>query len=143
VSHSIRSVFSPETGSRSVGFCLRCRKCHDGPRGICIPSSIKRLSRNPFSGFASVSSVGFESRSHVLLIEDSAFWECSSLSSIFIPFSVETVGSKCFDDSSSLSAVLFESGSHLTSIGGCAFLGCLPLSLFAALGFCGFWLQTV
>jgi hypothetical protein len=76
----------------------------------------------------SIAAVTFESGSQLSSIAESAFWGCSSLSSIFIPSSVEMLGAYCFSQCNSLSMVTFESGSQLSSIADFAFACCSSLS---------------
>jgi hypothetical protein len=60
--------------------------------------------------------VTFESGCKLSRIGRSAFWRCSSLSSICIPSSVEQLCASCFADCNGLSSVTFESGSKLSSV---------------------------
>lgn len=55
---------------------------------------------------------------HLMLIEDAAFEECTSLSSIAIPASVETIEIRAFKQCTSLTSVNFENGSILKTIKG-------------------------
>jgi hypothetical protein len=88
------------------------------------------LGKYCFSECKSLSTVTFESGSQLSSIAESAFWYCSSLSSIFIPSSVEMLGKYCFQGCDSLSTVTFESGSQLSSIAEYAFRSCSSLSSF-------------
>ena len=62
----------------------------------------------------------------VTKIGRSAFWCCSSLTSINIPNSVTTIGISAFSDCSSLTSVNIPSS--VTAIGVCAFMGCSRLT---------------
>jgi hypothetical protein len=97
------------------------------------------LGKECFYGCKSLSTVTFESGSQLSSIAQSAFWKCSSLSSIFIPSSVESLGKDCFSGCKSLSTVTFESGSHLSSLSESAFRDCSSLSSIC----CPSSLQTI
>jgi hypothetical protein len=87
---------------------------------IEIGRNVEILGSNCFSYCHSLSSITFESNSHLTRIESEAF-SISSLQSIVIPSSVEILGSKCFSSSYSLSTITFESNSRLTRIESEAF----------------------
>jgi hypothetical protein len=63
---------------------------------LCIPSSVEKLGKWCFSRCESLSTVTFESSSKFSSIEQSAFGDCSSLSSICIPSSVEKLDKDVF-----------------------------------------------
>ena len=62
----------------------------------------------------------------VTSIGNSAFWNCSNLSSIELPDSLASIGEYAFSGCSSLSSI--ELPDSLTSIGGCTFYDCSSLS---------------
>ena len=62
----------------------------------------------------------------VTSIEQSAFSQCSSLTSVTIPSSVTSIGDCAFEHCSSLTCVTIPSS--VTSIGDCAFYGCSSLA---------------
>ncbi|MEG1510163.1 MAG: leucine-rich repeat protein, partial [Clostridia bacterium] len=64
----------------------------------------------------------------VVAIGDSAFYNCSGLTSVTIPVSVTTIGNSAFDGCSSLTSVTFEAGSKLKTIGERAFYDCTSLT---------------
>jgi hypothetical protein len=87
-----------------------------------IPSSVEFLGSSCFSNCKSLSSITFESNSHLTRIESSAF-SFSSLQSIGIQSSVEILCSSCFSNCRSLSSISFEAYSRLTRIESYAFSG--------------------
>jgi hypothetical protein len=78
-----------------------------------IPSNVEILGSQCFSNCKSLSSISFESNSHLTRIESEAFHQ-SSLQSIIIPRNVENLALKCFSNCKSLSSISFESNSQLT-----------------------------
>ena len=62
----------------------------------------------------------------VTAIGDSAFYECTSLTTVTIPNSVTSIGVAAFRDCCSLTSVTI--GNSVTSIGGSAFKGCSSLT---------------
>jgi uncharacterized protein YuzB (UPF0349 family) len=80
-----------------------------------IPRNVEILESKCFSYCKSLSSITFESNSHLTRIESEAF-SFSSLQSIIIPRNVKIIGSNCFSDCKSFSSIRFESNSHLKRI---------------------------
>jgi uncharacterized protein YuzB (UPF0349 family) len=74
---------------------------------IELPRNIEILGSKCFSHCNSLSSITFESKSHLTRIESEAF-SYSSLQSILIPRNVEILGSGCFSNCESLSSITFE-----------------------------------
>lgn len=62
----------------------------------------------------------------VTMIDDAAFWECTTLTSVTIPNTVITIGEDAFARCNSLTSVTI--GNSVTTIGGGAFLGCEALT---------------
>ena len=60
------------------------------------------------------------------VICDSAFWNCSSLTSLTLPSSLQSIGDSAFEDCNSLTSLTLPSS--LQSIGGNAFGGCYSLT---------------
>jgi uncharacterized protein YuzB (UPF0349 family) len=75
---------------------------------IELGSDIEILGLRCFSYCKSLSSITFESNSHLTEIESEAFHD-STLQSILIPRTVEIIGSYCFRSCKSLSSITFES----------------------------------
>jgi hypothetical protein len=86
-----------------------------GSSEIEIPNNIQILGSNCFSYCKSLSSITFESNSHLTRIESEAFYK-SSLQSIMIPNNVEILGSSCFSNCKSGSVVIVESNPQLARI---------------------------
>jgi hypothetical protein len=95
---------------------------------VTIGRLIRKLSEHCFTLSTTLSSVIFDSDSQLSCIENHAFSDCSSLSSIFIPSSVETICHHCFNRCKSLSTITFEYGSKLSCIKDYAFQDCSSLS---------------
>jgi hypothetical protein len=72
--------------------------------------------------------VTFESHSHIAVIQEAAFWSCSSLVSIWIPKSVCRISDGVFKECARLSTVTFEIPSQLHDIGRFAFDKCTSLN---------------
>jgi hypothetical protein len=94
---------------------------------VTIPNSITEFDAGCFYACQTISSLIFESESQISRIEQRAFMDCVSLSSICIPSSIERLCGHCFCVCRSLSEVTFETGSHLLCIGLSAFAGCRSL----------------
>jgi hypothetical protein len=60
--------------------------------------------------------VTFESGSRLIRIDESAFSDCESLTSICIPASVEILYRSCFSGCTSISQLRFESGCKVTRL---------------------------
>ena len=73
-----------------------------------------------------VTSITLDSRTTI--INQYAFYGCSSLSSITIPAGVTSIGSSAFSDCTNLTTVDFGDNSQLQSIGSSAFYGCSSLT---------------
>jgi hypothetical protein len=89
-------------------------------KSVVIPSSIEVLSKFCFYTCKLLSSITFESNSHLQRIEESAF-SSNGLRSIVIPSSVEVLSKFYFAGCKSLSSITFESDSHLQCIEALSF----------------------
>jgi hypothetical protein len=81
-----------------------------------ISSSVQMILKSTFCLSNSLTSIAFESNSHLFHIEAEAFpW--SSLTSIHLPASVEMISEGCFANCPSLQSITFESNSKLSGMG--------------------------
>jgi hypothetical protein len=139
--HSLPLAFVAfEFNSTLTGIELNSRFCGSSVRSICIPASVEILDDKCFSNCQSLSSLTFESDSHVTRIGKLAFKSCELLLSICIPASVEVLCTESFADCRSLVSVSFESDSRLTRIEEMAFF-LLRIAVHLYSGFClnGSW----
>ena len=91
---------------------------------MTIPEGVTSIGDSAFYGCSSLTSVTIPEG--VTSIGDSAFSGCSSLTSVTIPSSVTSIGGSAFSGCSSLTSVTIPEG--VTSIGGYAFYGCSSLT---------------
>ena len=89
-----------------------------------IPSSVASIGNSAFSNCSSLTSI--EIPNSVTSIGNSAFSNCSSLTSIEIPNSVTSIGNSAFSNCSSLTSI--EIPNSVTSIGNSAFYNCRSLT---------------
>ena len=107
---------------------------------IEIPNSVTSISKGAnyetiagsFENCTSLISVTFEEDSQLTIIEDRAFYGCTSLINIEIPNSVTSIGGfilgGAFSGCTSLTSVTFEENSRLTALGMSMFCGCTSLT---------------
>ena len=88
-----------------------------------IPDSVTSIGNSAFADCTSLSSVTIPD--YVTSIGNSAFENCSSLFSVTIPDSVTSIGNYAFRNCTSLSSVTI--GDYVTSIGNSAFENCSSL----------------
>lgn len=96
----------------------------DGIGIIKCASDITRIGDTAFRNCTSLTSVTIPNS--VTSIGTQAFYSCSSLTSVTIPDNVTIIGSDAFQDCSSLTSLTI--GNSVTSIGQDAFRGCKSLS---------------
>jgi hypothetical protein len=89
---------------------------------IVIPRNVEILSSSCFAFCESLSSIVFESGSHLTRIESRAFYSCSVLDAIVLPRQVEILAFECFSHCRSLSSIDFEADSVLRRIESRTFL---------------------
>ncbi len=80
-----------------------------------------------FEGCTNLRSVNFEDLTNLTSIGERAFYNCTSLESVFLPNSLETMYRGTFEACSSLSSVVFEEGFKVTSLRG-TFINCSSLT---------------
>ena len=98
---------------------------------IEIPASVTTIEASAFYDCSSLTTVTFEKGSQLKTISYDAFSDCP-ITSIEIPASVTTIGTSAFANGSSLATVTFEKGSQLKTIAGGyysgTFYGCTALT---------------
>ena len=98
---------------------------------IEIPASVTTIEASAFYDCSSLTTVTFEKGSQLKTISYDAFSDCP-ITSIEIPASVTTIGTSAFKNCSSLATVTFEQGSQLKTIAGGyysgTFYGCTALT---------------
>ena len=95
-----------------------------GATEFTVPNSVSEIGNSAFYNCSSLTSVTIGSS--VTAIEDAAFEYCSSLKTITIPDSVTTIGESAFNKCNSLTSAII--GNGVTSIGSSAFYNCSNLT---------------
>ena len=95
-----------------------------GATEFTVPNSVSEIGNSAFYNCSSLTSVTIGSS--VTAIEDAAFEYCSSLKTITIPDSVTTIGESVFNKCNSLTSATI--GNGVTSIGSSAFYNCSSLT---------------
>ena len=95
-----------------------------GCQNTTIPNSVTSIGNSAFDDCSKLTSITIPNS--VTSIGDFAFWECSSLTSVTIPNSVTSIGDAVFERCSKLTSVTI--GESVTSIGSWAFRGCSSLT---------------
>ena len=98
--------------------------CKENATNVIIPSNITSISNSAFYNCTSLTSVDIGNS--VTSIGDYAFYNCRSLTSVTIPDNVTSIYSDAFSDCSSLTSVTI--GNSVTSIGDNAFSYCSSLN---------------
>ena len=91
-----------------------------------ISDSVTSIGDSAFKDCSSLTSITIPDS--VTSIGDYAFYDCSSLTSITIPNSVTTIGERAFYHCSNMTSINFAENSQLTSIGFSAFYDCSKLA---------------
>ncbi len=117
---------------------------------VHIPYTVQIIGMSAFSGCTALKKVTFDNDSQLQSINNMAFIDCQSLSSIALPDAVETLGTasfcRCssltsitipdsvteirdhaFNECTSLKSIKFGNGSQLASMGEYSFSGCTSL----------------
>ena len=93
-------------------------------KSFMIPDSVTSISDSAFYGCSSLTSIIIPNS--VTSIGGSAFYGCSGLTSIIVPDGITSVGDYTFSGCSGLTSMTIPNG--MTSIGNYAFLGCSGLT---------------
>ena len=88
------------------------------PKSVYIGDNVISIGYNAFNNI-SCQSVTFSENSQLISIDNQAFFNCTSLTSITIPSGVTSIGGSAFDGCTSLTSITIPSG--VTSIGNQAF----------------------
>ena len=91
---------------------------------ITFPATLRSIGMNAFLSCADITSVSFESGSHLWDIGYNAFQGCGLTGNFTIPSSVRIVRTYAFQSCTSLNSVTFESNSQLSGIGSGIFNSC-------------------
>lgn len=95
-----------------------------GCMNTIIPNSVTRISNSAFANCSGLTSLNIPNS--VTSIGNSAFSGCTGLNTISIPSSVTSIGSSVFSGCTGLTSITIPSG--VTSIGNYAFKGCIGLT---------------
>ncbi len=93
-------------------------------KSIVVPATVSNI-LSSFSG-TNIEQISFETGSSITSIPSSAFYDCSSLTSITIPDSVTSIGDYAFSGCNSLTSITIPDS--VTSIGDSAFAYCRSLT---------------
>lgn len=93
---------------------------------ITVPAGVKTMEDGAFYGLDTLKKVDM-SQSEFTVINDDAFRNCSSLSTVVLPGALKTIGNYAFFNCSSLNSVDLQDCENLSSIGVSAFYGCSSL----------------
>jgi len=122
---------APVTEIGSFAFARCCSlKTLSFAKSRYFSSGIEKLSRYVFAGCTNLSSVEFENNSLLEVIEDKAFFGCSSLKKILITGRVKKIGNYAFAYCSELESVAILNIDTIETIGKGAFMHCKKLPYF-------------
>ena len=102
-------------------------KLMQGCKNTVIPNNVSRIWIGAFRGHTGLTAIEIPS-TFMEVIEESAFQDCSGLTSIAIPKGVTTIKASTFRGCSKLKTIVFRGA--VTTIGAYAFDGCSSLSDF-------------
>ena len=91
---------------------------------ITLPATLRSIGMNAFLSCVDLTSVSFESGSHLWDIGYNAFQACGLIGNFVIPSSVRIVRTYAFQGCASLNSVTFESNSQLRGTGTSIFQSC-------------------
>ncbi len=107
---------------------------------LTLPDSVIRIGVGAFMNCTGLALLNISASSSLKIIENSAFYGCSSLAFINIACALETIGNAAFRNCTSLSAVILPAS--FKELGKDAFLGDDALSIFAVKNNTNITLQT-
>lgn len=88
---------------------------------------VVKVANKAFEKQTRLKHIKFEENSNIILIEQNAFYKCTSLKEITIPKSVERINVNAFLGCSSLEKVTFDLDSNIKVLEGSIFFDCISL----------------
>ena len=123
--HGLTSITIPNTVTSINYFAF----ANSNLTSIEIPASVQTIGVEAFWRCYALQSITFENNSQLTTIGNSAFYECTGLTTgVSIPASVITIGIHAFSGCTRLPSVTFASDSQLTTISAAAFYNCTSLT---------------
>lgn len=114
-------------GYRVIVIGQKCFANRDFIKKITIPKSIQEIEDEAFSECYSLSSVTFGDGSQLKKMGEDIFSDCEDLKKVVLPKNLKKIEAGTFSGCKKLSGITFESGSKLQSIGEDAFRECKSL----------------